>query len=197
MSTSKLQKYTGNQLRKRFAKYGIVENTRPDWLISTKGERLELDFYLERLGIAIEVQGGQHFEFTPVFHASEWDFQEQVRRDKDKLEVCQQVGIDLLYVCKKSDVEVVLTACYDVLKPITKSTETKWKNITPAWINGRIKMLQKDTGFEKLESDIARWHRIILREKRKNNPRFDRVAKYEKKLTRVYGLYTVLGPQDR
>lgn len=33
MSTSKLQIYTGEQLRSRFAKYGIVENTRLDWLI--------------------------------------------------------------------------------------------------------------------------------------------------------------------
>jgi len=117
VSTSKLQIFTGSELRHRFAKYGIVENTRPDWLVSTKGERLELDFYLERLGIAVEVQGKQHFEFVPIFHTSEWGFREQVRRDREKLEICQRAGIDLLYVCKKSDIELVLTACYDALKP--------------------------------------------------------------------------------
>lgn len=51
MSTSKLQRHTGNELRARFAKYGIVENTRPDWLVSSKGERLELDFCLDRWSV--------------------------------------------------------------------------------------------------------------------------------------------------
>jgi len=57
MSTSKLQRYTGEQLRKRFGKYGLVENTRPAWLVSSKGERLELDFFIDKLSVAVEVQG--------------------------------------------------------------------------------------------------------------------------------------------
>ena len=135
MSTSRLQIYAGKQLRSRFAKYGIVENTRPRWLTSSKGERLELDFFLERLSIAVEVQGKQHFEFTPVFHATRWDFQEQLRRDREKLEICQRAGIDLLYVCKKSDMGLVLTACYDALKPGTNDKNVQWVAQRPRWID--------------------------------------------------------------
>jgi len=173
MSISKLQIYTGKQLRRRFAKYGIVENTRPDWLISTKGERLELDFYLERLGIAVEVQGRQHFEFTPIFHATEWDFQEQLRRDRDKLDVCQRAGIDLLYVCKKSDVEIVLTACYDVLKPSECGVKSDWELRPPRWVAHSSKKC------EKTDKLILGWKKKIIKEKKKEQPRSARIANLE------------------
>ena len=112
MSTSKLQRYTGKRLRARFGKYGLVENTRPDWLISSKGERLELDFFIDKLSIAIEVQGKQHFEFTPLFHESEWGFCEQQRRDREKSRICDRRGITLLYVCDKNDLEVIIAELY-------------------------------------------------------------------------------------
>jgi hypothetical protein len=197
MSTSKLQRYTGEQLRHRFAKYGIVENTRPDWLISSKGERPELDFYLERLGIAVEVQGKQHFEFTPIFHASEWDFREQIRRDKEKLEICQRPGIDLLYVCKRSDVEIALTACYDALKPeIQKKAD--WSTRMPMWLKDRIEseqekargvIFRRNIVSEKL---ILRWQKMLERERERNQPRTARIQKYEKKILKHLALLVPL-----
>lgn len=108
MSTSKLQRYTSEQLYKRFGKYGLVENTRPDWLISSKGERLELDFFIDKLSIAVEVQGKQHVEFTPVFHATEYNFAEQLRRDGEKKAICDQAGVNLLYIYHRPDIEIVL-----------------------------------------------------------------------------------------
>jgi len=108
MSTSELQHYTSEQLHKRFGKYGLVENRRPRWLVSSKGERLELDFFIDKLSIAVEVQGRQHIEFTPLFHITEHDFTEQLRRDKEKKDLCDKAGICLFYVYKKSDVEIVL-----------------------------------------------------------------------------------------
>ncbi len=112
MSTSKLQRYTSEQLYKRFGKYGLVENTRPDWLASSKGERLELDFFIDKLSIAIEVQGRQHFEFTPVFHATHYDFEEQLRRDAEKASACERLGITLLYIENKSGVPSILYEIY-------------------------------------------------------------------------------------
>lgn len=175
MATSKLQRYTGNELRKRFSKNGIVENTRPSWLISTKGERLELDFYLERLGIAVEVQGGQHFEFTPVFHASKWDFQEQLRRDGEKLEICRRAGIDLLYVCKKSDVELVLMACYDALRP-QNNGEAWWKIHT----SDRLMNLVKNSKEFRTKAKRAELQRVLAKAKRKKFPQRQRIAKLER-----------------
>ena len=112
MSTSKLQRYTGEQLYKRFGKYGLIENTRPHWLVSSRGERLELDFFIDKLSIAIEVQGKQHFEFTPVFHKTCYDFEEQLRRDTEKQRTCERLGITLLYIENKSDIPLVLYEVY-------------------------------------------------------------------------------------
>lgn len=112
MSTSKLQRYTSEQLYKRFGKYGLVENTRPRWLVSSKGERLELDFFIDKLSIAIEVQGRQHVGFTPCFHATEYDFAEQLRRDREKKDLCDNANIQLFYVYDKTDVEIVLYGIY-------------------------------------------------------------------------------------
>ena len=108
MATSSLQKFTGSRLRKLFGKYGVVENTRPDWLISGQGERLELDFFIDRLSVAIEVQGRQHMEFIPHFHKSQWDFEQQIRRDGEKADICKRTGIVLFYVFNKSDIPALL-----------------------------------------------------------------------------------------
>lgn len=108
MSTSKLQRATSERLFRKYGKYNIVENIRPEWLVSSKGERLELDFYIDELAVAVEVQGGQHFNFTPIFHDTEYDFKEQLRRDEEKLSICKARGINLLYVCKKSEIDAVV-----------------------------------------------------------------------------------------
>ena len=115
MSTSKLQRYTSKQLYKRFGKYGLVENTRPDWLISSKGERLELDFFIDKLSIAVEVQGRQHLEFTPLFHTTEYDFQEQIRRDREKQRLCADAGVSLLYVYKTPDVGSIIADIFEAI----------------------------------------------------------------------------------
>ena len=141
MATSHLQKLTGARLRKLFGKHGVVENTRPDWLISSHGERLELDFFIDRLSVAVEVQGRQHVEFIPHFHESRWHFEQQVRRDKEKARICERSGIELLYVFKKGDVPDILgkidtLACrendvpldgiiLELAKPVEKTEDSK------------------------------------------------------------------------
>jgi len=57
MATSKLQRKFGDLLDINFPQYRIRENYRPDWLISSDDTWLELDFYIEDLKIAYEVQG--------------------------------------------------------------------------------------------------------------------------------------------
>lgn len=72
---------------------------RPSWLINPEtGRRLELDMYNERLGVAVEYNGVQHYQFTPYWHKTEDDFHSQVRRDNCKADICKQRGIKLISV---------------------------------------------------------------------------------------------------
>jgi len=109
MSTSKLQRYTSHWLSVHLGQYTIRENTRPDWLIMPDGARLELDFYIEELETAIEIQGAQHYVYTPHFHKDYNDFKRQVERDRFKRRECAEMGISLLEASNIAEVnEIVL-----------------------------------------------------------------------------------------
>lgn len=98
MSTSVLQRHVGALLSEHFGHLTIRENTRPSWLLGPKGERLELDFFIEELHAAIEVQGRQHYEYTPHFHNDFSEFKTQLDRDVAKRETCDDYGIALFEV---------------------------------------------------------------------------------------------------
>lgn len=98
MATSTMQRRVSSALSVHFGKHIIRENSRPDWCLSDTFERLELDFYLPDLNVAIEVQGQQHYTFTPHFHKSYADFEAQVKRDEAKKQRCEDYGILLLEV---------------------------------------------------------------------------------------------------
>ena len=93
----------GEILNRWLGEWGVKENYRPDWLWTDNGGILELDFYIETLGIAIEVQGRQHAEFIEYFHGTEAVFTSQKQRDEDKRVRCQEHGIELLYVWDELD----------------------------------------------------------------------------------------------
>jgi len=72
---------------------------RPDFLRSpVTGKNLELDCYNERLGIAIEYNGRQHYSYTPHFHKSKKNFYSQVHRDDWKRKRCKEMGIKLIEI---------------------------------------------------------------------------------------------------
>ena len=71
---------------------------RPDFLKYTTGRNLELDGYNEELNLAFEYQGIQHRKYTPLFHSSYSDFEDQLRRDAFKKRVCEEKGLDVLYI---------------------------------------------------------------------------------------------------
>jgi len=75
---------------------------RPDWLTDREGARLELDYLIEELDIAVEVQGEQHYHYVPYFHGSYDQFLKRVERDKIKREKCTAVGIMLLEIDSSS-----------------------------------------------------------------------------------------------
>lgn len=105
MSTSRMQQKTSWFLSTHFGRYRIEENKRPDWLITNRGERLELDFYIEDLFLAIEVQGEQHYRFIPFFHKTYDGFRDRLRRDQIKANLCSKAGITLIEIYDEDDLE--------------------------------------------------------------------------------------------
>ena len=97
VSTSKLQRQVSTLLSTHLGQFTIRENYRPDWL-STQHGRLELDFYIEELETAVEVQGQQHYVYTPHFHGDENGFAAQLERDTAKTLVCRRRGIKLIEI---------------------------------------------------------------------------------------------------
>ena len=48
-----------------------------------------LDFYINKIKLAVEVHGQQHYKFNSLFHASAQDFLKQKKVDQDKKEWCE------------------------------------------------------------------------------------------------------------
>lgn len=111
MSTSMLQDRVSELLSLHLSKFMKDVNIRPTWLIDSKGRRLELDFYFEELKIGIEVQGAQHYVFTPFFHATYQDFKDQLARDEAKRQACRFHNV-ILYEIADEDY------AYDVIREI-------------------------------------------------------------------------------
>lgn len=74
-------------------------NKRPNFLKNDVTNRnLELDCYSEKLKLALEYNGKQHYEFIPKFHNTRADFFNQKYRDDIKKRLCMENGIDLIEV---------------------------------------------------------------------------------------------------
>lgn len=154
MSDSELQRETGKLLSSYFSDLEIEENIRPDWFITPEGERLELDYYIEELHVAIEVQGEQHFKYVPFFHETEDAFIQQLRRDRWKKERCKELGITLYEVCSEEELQRVVQ---DIVE-----------------IDGRVaqrcvkKRIRAENRFKKLISKMAHqpstWYQIAKRQ---------------------------------
>lgn len=64
------------------------------WLKYKKS--LSLDFYLPDYNVAIECQGEEHFRSIDYF-GGDYDFNQRIKRDKIKLDLCERNGVKLLY----------------------------------------------------------------------------------------------------
>jgi hypothetical protein len=72
---------------------------RPSFIVNDRtGKKLELDGYNDKLKLAFEYQGQQHYNFSPYFHKSQEDFANQVYRDKLKKELCEKNNITLIEI---------------------------------------------------------------------------------------------------
>ncbi len=72
---------------------------RPNFLRNeVTGHNLEIDLYNNDLRLGIEVQGDQHYKFTPFFHRNKETFMLQRYRDEMKKQKCQKEGITLIEI---------------------------------------------------------------------------------------------------
>ncbi len=68
----------------------------PNWLLSEKGKRMELDGYNEELRIAFEYQGEQHF--SPVYIGENKELKKIQERDELKKQLCEKNNVSLITI---------------------------------------------------------------------------------------------------
>ena len=70
---------------------------KPDWLLNSRGRKMELDGYNPKLGLAFEHQGEQHFEHN-YFNLSKGSLGMRRKDDSDKRRLCKERGVTLLSI---------------------------------------------------------------------------------------------------
>lgn len=91
----------------------VLRNKRPSWLaVNAASVCLELDIYLPGRAIAFEVQGAQHYVFSPFFHGNHEGFRAQLDRDAAKRAICASAGVRLIEVSCRHDI----TGAIDLLR---------------------------------------------------------------------------------
>jgi hypothetical protein len=162
MSTSKLQEYTAQRLNCNLPNLEIFENYRPSWLQNPEGTILELDFYIPELRLAIEVQGRQHYVFSPPFHEDYNDFLSQQRRDEVKRVTCAIENIRLVEVESKEEVDNFVENLYlssGEFKPdITIKKKEPHKNINSKGIKYILSRLEMVKNKKRVGRDFRERH---------------------------------------
>jgi hypothetical protein len=92
-SRSKMQKQVKDLLMPHWQRHVVFEE------FPITGTRMTLDFYNANKKIAIEVQGRQHNNYVPHFHANnKANFLSQKRRDVQKKDFCRLNDIRLIEI---------------------------------------------------------------------------------------------------
>lgn len=71
---------------------------KPEWLTNSRGNRMELDGYNEKLHLAFEYHGIQHYHFNPQFHRDEKALSRRISDDRLKRELCEAHGVSLIEI---------------------------------------------------------------------------------------------------
>lgn len=69
---------------------------------------LFIDIYLPGLRLGFEYDGVQHFKFNPHFHGTHDNFVKAQKRDYEKDDRCQELGVTLIRVAYNEDISVEL-----------------------------------------------------------------------------------------
>jgi hypothetical protein len=100
------------------------DNVRPSWLVNpVTGQSLELDCYNEKLKLAVEYNGIQHYKFNKYMHQNSRDkFQNQQYRDLIKKDLCQKNNVHLIVVPYDIDIKNIESF---LLKKVKEYIENK------------------------------------------------------------------------
>lgn len=120
MATSQLQRKMSRAISDNFGGYTIRENYRPCWMTATDGARLELDFYIEELKVAIEVQGEQHYRYIEFMHGDYAGWLKRQSYDLEKKSICSERNILLLEVSEERDFPGVIEKMYSMEMVVIK-----------------------------------------------------------------------------
>ena len=127
---------------------------RPAWLRNTRGNRMELDGYSERLAVAFEYHGRQHYEKHGLFHGERSTLRQRKTDDKLKANLCRKHGIKLIaipYTVTDGELPAfILRQCErksvshpKVLHPLKINLK---KVSSPRWLDAAKRMAQKRGG---------------------------------------------------
>lgn len=91
-SRSKIQTKIGEFLLEKFPLYTILE----EWPIPSS--RLQIDFFIPQMLMAVEVDGEQHSKFSKFYHGTIDNFKKQKERDNRKKAWCEMNDITLINI---------------------------------------------------------------------------------------------------
>jgi hypothetical protein len=104
VSTTPKKESTGETRARRFLEIYFNDTfpkSRPGFMVNhVTGSKynLELDCYNEKLRLAVEYNGAQHYNFTPFFHRNKEAFYNQKYRDELKRIRCKELGITFIEI---------------------------------------------------------------------------------------------------
>jgi len=91
---------------------------RPNWLVNSRENQMELDGYNKSLGLAFEAQGEQHYHAVTHFNQTLKDLEQRIEDDLTKLELCKQNNVILIqipYYVHPSNIQQYITTKYEHL----------------------------------------------------------------------------------
>jgi thiol-disulfide isomerase/thioredoxin len=143
------------------------------WLIAPSGRRLELDGYNERLKLAFEHQGQQHFYKVGGYHQT--NLKALKKRDKIKRFLCKEHGITLIEIpevgtlTKISDVKAeIVSRCKRAGVAVRKDWETISIDLKPAYLPkqrefiAEFQELARARGGELLSKEFFGWNEKLM-----------------------------------
>jgi hypothetical protein len=71
----------------------LEEYRHPDFVVSSSGHPLELDFFYPEYNLAFEYQGQQHYRDIPKFNRYSDSLEQRKLRDLRKITVCREKGM--------------------------------------------------------------------------------------------------------
>jgi hypothetical protein len=125
--SSYIQNLVKKQIKEWFPDEELIENYRPDWLIG-----LEIDLYLPRLNLAIEVNGIQHYLNTGKFFKNNSQFEMQVIRDFVKERIILNESINFIKIRQGAN---LLNGLQKQVNNALKTNFQISENIKAAYIN--------------------------------------------------------------